>query len=757
MSQHGASGSRLAMTQAPSPAAILIGAIRWDAWYDPQNGTVAQAVETDLAPQAFLSRAPAFTTVNPDGTLSIDGDSAAEMDSEIQLAHAAGINYWAFDFYGAPDPMSNALQLYLQGPINSLVDFALIDGAGWGATMQSFQAQIAQRVALMEQPSYQCVQGDRPLYYLMVPSSQILDQWWGGDPANMRQAVDALRAQVMAAVGADPYIVVMGPPLQAAAFAEMIGADAISAYAIAGTDQNASYQTLTNETMAGWNAELATGQTVVPTVMTGWDPSPRVQNPVPWGSSGDASYAQATPTQIAAPLQSAIAWCLAHPDSTAGTALVYAWNEFDEGGWLAPTYVAGDPAGDTSRLAALAAVTALYQGAVATQNADGSFTVALSDGSQDVFSSAGALVRTVAADGSAVVFNADNSISNFNASGALVACDHPDGTSVTYGADGTATFWSVSGVVTRIVNPDGSWKTPWPDGWLHYSASGQYLEHEVDLAGGGERLYNAAGHLTEVIGADGSQTLYGASGAITKIIAEDGSSKLAWSDGWLHFSASGQYLEHEVDLGNGAERLYNAAGRLFETISASGVYDLYASDGSQTLYAANGTVTKTIAEDGSAKLAWSDGWLWFDSSGKYLQHEVDLPTGGQQFYNAQARLTETVQPNFCVTLIGGTLQAQGGLVLIASSSFASTITDIGTGLTVEITPASSSVTLLGLAADPSWHLDMMTGFASVAALAAAFRPDGHGGSVLTLPGSVATIDLAGITTVSSAHLQIGAT
>ena len=700
---------------AAAPARPLIGAIRWDAWYDPANGAVAQAVETDLQPADYLSRAPSFTTVNAKGSLTINGDNEAEMTSEIQLAQAAGINYWAFDYYGGGDPMDNALQLYLQNPNNSLVDFALIDSAGWGATLSNFQSEIAQRVALMEQPTYQDVEGNRPLYYLMVPTSAVVDQWWGGNAANMKLAVDALRSQAIAATGANPYIVVMGSPVQAAAFAEQIGADAISAYDIEGGDRNASYQTLTNETEAGWNAELATGQTVVPTVMTGWNPSPRVQNPVPWGSSGTASYATATPAQVAEQLSSALAWVLAHPNSTADTTLVYAWNEFDEGGWLAPTYVAGDPQGDTSRLAALDAITALFDGATATVNANGSYSVALSDGSTEQFAASGALLKIVAAD--------------------------------------------------------GSYRVIWPDGWLWYSASGAYLQHESDLANGGKQFYNAAGHLTEIdnpdgssviYGSDDSRTFYAADGEIGKIIAADGSSKVAWPDGWLWFNSQGVYLQHEVDRADGGKQFYNAAGHLTQIDNPNGASVIYGGDGSQIFYAADGDITKIIAADGSSKVAWPDGWLWFNSQGVYLQHEVDLANGSEQFYNAAGHLTQTDLAAGNVLVAGSAIDVSGGagrMVFIAPASAAAQITDQSSAMTLVLGPSYASVDLLGLAQDPAWKLDLVGGiggFGSVQALIAAFYSDGQGGSLLALPG--ANIDLAGIapSALTAAHFVIQA-
>ncbi len=124
-------------------------------------------------------------------------------------------------------------------------------------------------------------------------------------------------------------------------------------------------------------------------------------------------------------------------------------------------------------------------------------------------------------------------------------------------------------------------------------------------------------------------------------------------------------------------------------------------------------------------MAWSDGWLWFSAKGSYLQHEVDLPGGVMQFYNAAGHLTEIIQSGVPEFIIG---------------------------------PATTSEALAGLASDPSWKLDLIGGvggFASVAAVMAAFQPDGQGGSVLNLPGGV-HVDLVGVapSSLTQAHFVI---
>lgn len=714
----------------------LIGAIRWDAWYDGSGGVVAQAVQTDLSPAAFQSRAPAFATPTPAGGLTIDGDTTAEMTREIQLAQTAGIDYWAFNYYAPGDPMRNALQLYLQNPDRAAVDFALIDFAGWGATQTSYTAMMDQRAGLMAQPTYQRVAGGRPLYYVMLPSASIVSQWWGGDARNMGAALDYLRRQVTAATGENPYVVVMGAPLAAAAFAQAVGADGISAYAVQGGDIGGTYQTLSSEVSAERGAALATGEAVIPTVMTGWDPSPRQQNPVPWGSSGTASYATATPAQIASQLGNALAWLAAHPDSTAGTALVYAWNEFDEGGWLAPTYVPGNPAGDTSRLDAVAAETALFHGATVTRAGDGSYRIALTDGS-------------------AMVYRADNAVVKYTPSGRVYETDNADGTVVMLAADGTATWYSAAGAVTRIVDPSGAYRLKYTDGWLIYDSKGQYTTHEVDLANGSRQLHNSAGRLYEIdsangtrqlFGADGTQTFMSASGVVQKIIAADGSFKTAYADGWLYYSKAGKYLQHETDLPGGLRQFHDAMARLTEIDYANGSRTLFAADGTQTRLNAAGTVTSITAADGSYRNAWTDGWLYYSKTGAYLQHESDAADGTRSFYNAHGTLTS-------VSIGSGTAP---GLLLPALS-----VTDTGSGVVVGFGPTSASVALHNLAHDPGFVLDLtggVGGYSSVWAVLAALRSDGAGGSMLDISAAQGiAIDFVAMpkASLTAGHFRIG--
>ena len=94
-----------------------------------------------------------------------------------------------------------------------------------------------------------------------------------------------------------------------------------------------------------------TGSQMVPFASAGWDPCPRFACPIDHSFKKDyggnyATVASGAPQQIANHLQSVIEWAAYHqiardrfsyPTAPAKKVLIYAWNEFDEGGWLCPT------------------------------------------------------------------------------------------------------------------------------------------------------------------------------------------------------------------------------------------------------------------------------------------------------------------------------------------------------------------------------------------------------------------------------------
>lgn len=337
----------LARAQPPptTPSATL-GAIRWDAWYAP-GSVPTDAMVRSLSPSAWRGRAPFFAEVPADGApIRFPAPSAAVMARQNAAALAAGIDYWAFLAYPRGSSMRVGFDLYRAGRDAPRPRFCFIAEAFRWAEVSG------DHPALMADAAYQRVLGDRPLYFLAFLSDDLIVERWGGIEG-LRAAVAAFRARVRAAGAADPYLVLMTPvPDQARRWVPLIGADAVSTYALYPGARQAPYAALATHAEREWR-RLAAVAPAIPTAMSGWDRRPRIQNPVPWegwqapGEGEDRFHAAPTPAELAAHIARALAFAATQP---ARSALVYAWNEHDEGGWLQPTHPYDD-----SRLRALRA------------------------------------------------------------------------------------------------------------------------------------------------------------------------------------------------------------------------------------------------------------------------------------------------------------------------------------------------------------------------------------------------------------------
>lgn len=317
-----------------------VGAIRWDGWFADNPW------QKNLDDAQWRYRLPFFAEVSKDGRVVVCEDSQEVMDREIGYAADAGLDYWAFCYYhpkswNQSDAYNYGWRRYLASSQKSRLNFCLLLQGGqhlgpaneWPQTVQQF-------VTLFREPSYQRVSGGRPLLYVF--SCENLVPHFGSAQA-ARAALDLLRAESVNAGTANPYIVAQIWLHQTKeSYLRDVGFDAVSAYSAQGGDaQPHPYADLAASNLRYWNQFRETGLNVVPLVNAGWDGRPRAYK--------GAWYAEATPREIADDLGNAFTWLRQNRTITpADTVLIYAWNEFDEGGWLCPTREAG-----TARLDAL--------------------------------------------------------------------------------------------------------------------------------------------------------------------------------------------------------------------------------------------------------------------------------------------------------------------------------------------------------------------------------------------------------------------
>jgi len=328
----------------------IVGAIRWDGWVGSLN-VAGLEVEHTLGPHGYHYRAPFFSKEVGYDSIECRETTQAVMDQDISYARSAGIDYWAFCWYPQNSGLDIARQLYLGSSLRDSLKWCAILGTG----LFDYDYDGRWLIERFKEPNYQKVLNGRPLVYLypaVVPDSNELAE---------------LRNMSKAAGVPDPYIVVMEyTAKKAKGLADKLGADAISCYAssynfVTGAQYNgAAYSpTILESDEAGWSAYKATGEKIIPWVTTGWNPKPRIERSTLWSSYySPAGWAEdGTPDQIAQNLQNALTWTKNNRNvAEANTLILYAWNEFDEGGWICPTIVPATNQINTNRIDALRSV-----------------------------------------------------------------------------------------------------------------------------------------------------------------------------------------------------------------------------------------------------------------------------------------------------------------------------------------------------------------------------------------------------------------
>jgi hypothetical protein len=349
--------SDLLSEAAPDP---VIGAIRYDAWDVPSSG-LTQAEQAALSQTGFTHRAPFWAAV-AGSSVTLPAATQARMDAEIAHAAAAGLAFWAFLGWDPSTPEITALNLYRSSSRRGDIGFCMIENMQGLYYLGTWLPNVARTIALMAEPGYRKVFGTRPLLFINSMSDADIMARFGSMDATAT-VLDGIREHcVLAGVG-DPYIVMMdGWHTRAAALAGY-GADAASSYAAIGQIAAPTPYISLMAAAEQWRIDAAAlGVDVVPPLTFGWDYRPRIGGPPAWfgaAATGDpnAHWLPPTPDEIARHAADAVAWLRANePAAPAQIAIAYAWNEFSEGGWLCPTFLAGEPAGDTARIAALATV-----------------------------------------------------------------------------------------------------------------------------------------------------------------------------------------------------------------------------------------------------------------------------------------------------------------------------------------------------------------------------------------------------------------
>lgn len=321
----------------PRSSEPLVGAIRWDAWFEgnARPGLVDPSLYDD-----YSYREPVygwFETAVPHQDEIID--------QQIQYAVDGLLDFWAFVWYpderdrpGMP-PLNGALKSYMRSKLHHALQFCLILQTGWvagkidGHASQWRSTFVPEFIALIRDEQYVKVEGNRPLVFWMDTENLDDPAKEGFGPLWQDELYFFAAACIEAGFG-KPYLVDMRHDYKSAA---KYGFDGVSDYGPASlrTPGHFGFDKLMQHDRNKMEANH--DLKVLPGISAAIDPRPRHNEA--WTKAVGASYygfSYELPTfsEWTSHLRETFDWLAQHPDRTCDPPIVaiYSWNELDEGG-----------------------------------------------------------------------------------------------------------------------------------------------------------------------------------------------------------------------------------------------------------------------------------------------------------------------------------------------------------------------------------------------------------------------------------------
>ena len=264
-------------------------------------------------------------------------DSLEIMERQIDLAADSGLAFFAFCWYWRDDgqainkraikddPLHTSLELYLKARNNRRLKFCLLVANHQGSEIKGTDnwRQAAEFwLPYLKHPQHVKV-GGKPLV--------IIFNALGGDRESLAGIQDVAQQAGL------PGIAIAGCGKAAApeaGYTHRTHYNVVPGY-MAGSEEH-QYAELVAANQAAWQGSPE--QPYIPIVTSGWDKRPWEG---PTGLNQDAGwhYPDRTPEHFSEYLRSAVEWMNRNPDQITAERLmlIYAWNEFGEGGYIAPT------------------------------------------------------------------------------------------------------------------------------------------------------------------------------------------------------------------------------------------------------------------------------------------------------------------------------------------------------------------------------------------------------------------------------------
>jgi hypothetical protein len=320
---------------------MLVGAIRWDNWrLDGDHGEL-------LDDPALADRIPYFAVRLPNGKLGFPGDKPYVLAADVQYARSAGIDYFLFGYYldtGAwrrnketARAINRTYRAYLGLPDRAGVRFAIM--FNWSFPPEDIPEVVRVISEAARHPDYIATRDGAVPVFFFTPNVERWAKGFGGEEGAIKALAD-IRARVLAETGKRMYATSLlfglaeGGPL-----AIRIGFDAFSTYANGtGTGGKAvPYGACAAGARTYWERAQRLPIGFPPTVTMGWDYRPMLERPdmQPPRDPNRSWCTPATDAEWTQQIHAAVAAAAANPrNERLQSIIIYAWNEFSEGGWI---------------------------------------------------------------------------------------------------------------------------------------------------------------------------------------------------------------------------------------------------------------------------------------------------------------------------------------------------------------------------------------------------------------------------------------
>lgn len=271
-------------------------------------------------------------------------DSQEIMDRQITLAAENGVDFFLFCWYWKDNrgpinedaiksqPTHTSLNLYLNSKEKDKLKYCLLIANHGGAEIigdKNWEDAVRHQARHFSDPQYVRV-GGKPLVVIFGSGANSITD---GQIEIMRETAKKLGFKDGLAI--------------ACCHGKRPSFDIATRYNVntsyKGESRELPYSDIANATKSTWNGSPE--QPFIPTITCGWDKRPwEGKGPEGLGSTPVGGYyAGDTPEAFGKLLSDAIKWMDENPEKTTKEriALIYAWNELGEGGYLVPTK--GDP------------------------------------------------------------------------------------------------------------------------------------------------------------------------------------------------------------------------------------------------------------------------------------------------------------------------------------------------------------------------------------------------------------------------------